>query len=83
MQPLFDRLIDIRSEQRALSKKLTGASISPESKARIQADHHALEIERQCIEKEIMRSASLQNTGLVKYALQMDTSRPSFDSGAL
>jgi hypothetical protein len=83
LQPLFDRMVEIRSEQRALMKKLEGVSNSSESKVRIQADHQALENERQCIEEEIMRTAHLQNAGHVKYALHMDTSRSPFDSHAL
>ena len=83
VQPLFDRLAEIRSEQRALSKKRDSIFIHPESKARAQADYQALEKERQCIEKEIMQSTHLRNTGLVNYALQMDTRSAPFDSGAL
>ncbi|MDE2599799.1 MAG: hypothetical protein KGL40_09275 [Rhodocyclaceae bacterium] len=83
LQPLFDRMTEIRSEQRALIKRLEGAFASPESKARVQADYQALEKERQCIEKEIMRAAHLQNSGLVNYALQTHSSGSPFDSGAL
>jgi len=83
VQPLFDRLTEIRSEQRALSKKLDSVFMHPETKARAQAEYQALEKERQCIEKEIMRSAQLKNTGLVNYALQTNTSSSPFDSGVL
>lgn len=82
LQPLFDRLTEIRSQQRALSKKLESTFISSEGKARVHADFQALEAERQRIEGEIMRAAHMKNTGLVNYALQTNTSSPIFDSGA-
>lgn len=80
LQPLFDRLTEIRNEQRALSKKLE-AAFSQESKARVQADYQALENERQRLEKEIMRAAHLRNSGLVNYAFLTDTSSPTLASG--
>ena len=83
LQPLFDRMTEIRSEQRVLSKKLESVFTDAESKARAQADYQALEKERQCIEKEIMRATHLQNSGLVNYALQTNTRSAPFDSGAL
>lgn len=57
LQSLFDRMANIRNEQRALNKKLDDASLTPEDKARVQADYQALEIERKRIEKIIMRAA--------------------------
>lgn len=83
LQPLFDRMTEIRSAQRALIKRMDSAFTDAESKARAQADYQALEKERQCIEKEIMRATHLQNSGLVNYALQTHSSGSRFDSGAL
>lgn len=83
LQPLFDRMTEIRSEQRALIKRMDRVFTDSESKARAQADYQALEKERQCIEKEIMRATHLQNSGLVNYALQTHSSGSPFDSGAL
>ena len=57
LRSLFDRMANIRNEQRALNKKLDDASLTAEDKARVQADYQALEIERKRIEKVIMRAA--------------------------
>ena len=82
LQPLYDRLAEIRREQQALSETIQSPSAVQPQKAQALTKYQALEAEKMAIQKEIGRVQKTGQSGFLKDGAPTEPSSPAPTPGS-
>lgn len=82
LQPLYERLEEIRKEQLALSGTIQSPSAVPPQKAQALSKYQALEAEKMAIQKEIGRVQRTGQSGFMKDGAPAEPESPAPTPGS-